>query len=355
MTRVFLNGIQGIATNDVRVNLEVLYNKTEHCERISEAMRMTCWRQSRGFTLVELLVVIAIVGILVGLLLPAIQATRDATRRVQCQSSERQMGLAVLDFESHQNVFPASGWTHAGPGNPHGKYVSWRTVILPHLEQSNVHALYAPTMHWWEGTNVAVASVPIPIYLCASVPTQPEVMSAISKPPRPAMVFAPPLGRSDYEAIQGVQPSSIDPIQYDTNNRFSVMHRNSRNKFASIWDGSSNTVMVVECGARPTVYRRGRQQLSLVNEQGIGWVDSESAFSLDGASSDVSREGCRADYGCNVAMNAKNDNEPSSFHASGSNCLFADGHIQFVSQSIDIRVFAAMCTRAAAEAAPITE
>jgi prepilin-type N-terminal cleavage/methylation domain-containing protein/prepilin-type processing-associated H-X9-DG protein len=316
---------------------------------------MTSRRPNTGFTLVELLVVIAVIGFLVGLLLPAVQAAREAVRRMQCQNSERQIGLAVLNFESHQNVFPASGWTQVGPGNPHGKYVSWRTVILPHLEQSNVHTLYDPTMHWWEGTNVAVASVPIPIYVCASVPTQPDVMSAIAKPPRPAMVFSTPLGRTDYEAIQGVQSSSIDAIQYDANNRFSVMHRNSRNKFASILDGSSNTVMVVECGARPTVYRRRSQQLSLSNEQGFGWVDSEGAFSLDGASSDGSREGCRPANGCNVVMNTKNDNETYSFHTSGSNCLYADGHVQFVSQTIDIQIFAAMCTRAAAEAVSVNE
>ena len=298
---------------------------------------------------------IAIIGILIGLLLPAVQAARETARRMQCQNSERQIGLAILNFESQQNVFPASGWTQAGPGNTHGKYVSWRTVILPHLEQSKVHTLYDPTMDWWEGTNVVVASVPIPIYVCASVPIQPDVMAAIAKPPRPAMSFSTPLGRSDYEAIQGIQPSSVDPIQYDANNRFSVMHRNSRNKFASILDGASNTVMVVECGGRPTVYRRHSQQLSLLNEQGIGWVDSEGSFSLDGASSDGSREGCRPANGCNVAMNAKNDNEPYSFHASGSNCLFADGHIQFVNQSVDLNIFAAMCTRAAAEAVSVNE
>ena len=303
----------------------------------------------------ELLVFIAVIGILVGLLLPAVQAAREAARRMQCQNSERQIGIAVLNFESNQNVFPASGWTQVGPGNPHGKHVSWRTSILPHLEQSNVYKLYDPATHWWEGTNVAVASVPIPIYVCSSVPTQPDVMSAIAKPPRPAMVFSTPLGRTDYEAIQGVQPSSIDPIQYDANNRYSVMHRNSRNKFASILDGASNTVMVVECGARPTVYRHRNQQLVLSNGQGIGWVDSEGAFSLDGASSDGSQEGCRPANGCNVAMNAKNDNEPYSFHTSGSNCLFADGHIQFVDQSIDLHVFAAMCTRAAAEAVSANE
>jgi prepilin-type N-terminal cleavage/methylation domain-containing protein len=95
-----------------------------------------------GFTLVELLVVIAILGILIGLLLPAVQSARESARRASCQSNDRQLGLAVLNFESAHKVFPASGWTQTGPGNPYGTYMSWRTVILPQLEQTNVRNLY---------------------------------------------------------------------------------------------------------------------------------------------------------------------------------------------------------------------
>lgn len=302
-----------------------------------------------GFTLVELLVVLAIIGILIGLLLPAVQSARESARRASCQSNDRQLGLAILNFESAHKVFPASGWTQTGPGNPYGSYMGWRTVILPQLEQSNVRNLYDMQQHWWQGNNLAVASIPIGIYVCPSTPVQLPVLSAIAKSPRPALTLNLPLARADYEAIQGVQPNSIDPVLYDASNRFSVMHRNSVNRFSSILDGSSMTVMVVEAAGRPTVYRRQRPIATAFNDQGIGWIDSEGAFSLDGASSDGQREGCRAANGCSVAMNARNNNEPFSFHAGGSHGLFADGHVSFLSESISLSVMAALCTRAAAD------
>lgn len=303
----------------------------------------------KGFTLVELLVVLAILGILAGLLLPAVSAARESARRTQCQSHQRQVGLAVLNFESAHRVFPASGWTQRGPGNPYGTYMSWRTVILPHLEQTNVRMLYDMQQHWWEGTNLAVASIPIAIFLCPSTPDQEPVTQAIAKSPRPALAFSLPLARTDYEAIQGVQPNSIDPIRYDASNRFSVMHRNSSNRHGTILDGTSQTIMVVEAGGRPGVYRAGLIRRTLRNDQGIGWIDSEGAFSLDGSSPDGGREGCRPVNGCTAAMNARNDNEPYSFHLGGVHSLFADGHVMFVNQSISLSVMAALCTRAAAD------
>lgn len=174
-------------------------------------------------------------------------------------------------------------------------------------------------------------------------------MQAIAKPPRPALTFSLPLARTDYEAIQGVQPNSIDPIRYDASNRFSVMHRNSSNRHGSILDGTSQTIMVVEAGGRPSVYRAGSLRRTLGNDQGIGWIDSEGAFSLDGSSPDGSREGCRPINGCTAAINARNDNEPYSFHAGGMHALFADGHVTFMNQSVPINVMAALCTRAAAD------
>ena len=167
------------------------------------------------------------------------------------------------------------------------------------------------------------------------------------------MTFVNPLGVTDYEAIMGVQPGSINPHMgseyYNSGNRFSVMSRNSRTKMTTITDGTSSTIMVTECGGRPMVFRNRSQQSALSNDQGIGWADSEGPFSLDGASTDGAREGCGLASGCTMSMNVRNDNEPYSFHTGGGNFLFADGHVQFVRESISIHTFAALCTRSAGE------
>lgn len=294
------------------------------------------------------MVVLAVIGILIGLLLPAVQAAREAARRIHCQNNLRQTGLSLLNFESVHRVFPASGWTKPGPGNPSGSYLSWRVMCLGFVEQLNAAAQYDKRQHWWIATNLEAGKFAVATFACPSTPNGHPVLSAIAKPPRPSLLLSQPLFSSDYEAVMGVN-TLIASTKYDANNRFSVMHRNSTTKFAQILDGSSNTVMVLETAARPSVYRRGGRRAELANDQGIGWIDSESAYTLDGASADGSREGCGPDSGCSVAINARNDNEPYSFHAGGANGLFADGHVAFESESVALLVLAAECTRAAGE------
>ncbi len=306
-------------------------------------------RQRSGFTLIELLVVIAVIAVLVALLLPAVQQAREAARKTQCKNNMRQLGLALHGFHDTFGAFPASGWTTAGTGNPSGKYVGWRPLILPFIEQANLKQLYDFNVNWWEGTNPTAAGVTVPTFLCPSAPSRTAVMSAVAKPPRPAMTFPVPLAGTDYEAIMGLQPASIDPVKYNSANRFSIMYRNSAVRMADILDGATHTIAVVECAGRPTVYRDGSSTTGLNNDQGISWADSEGPFSVDGASSDGSQEGCTPLNGCDEAMNRRNDNEPYSFHTGGANFLFADGRIQFVGESIDFKVFAALCTKSAGE------
>jgi prepilin-type processing-associated H-X9-DG protein/prepilin-type N-terminal cleavage/methylation domain-containing protein len=304
-----------------------------------------------GFALVELLVVIGIIAMLVGLLLPAVQKVRAAATRITCLNNLKQIGVALHHFHDVNGVFPASGWTTVGPGNPEGKYVGWRPLTLAYIEQENVRQLYDFRLNWWEGSNLEVASIPIKTYSCPATADRAPVTHAIAKPPRPALSFPRPLAPTDYEAIMGVQPSSINPhlgyALYNAANRFAVMFRNSRVRMTDITDGTSNTVMVVEAAGRPTVYRNGRLHPHLDNDQGISWADSEGPFSLDGSSMDGQQEGCGLP--CYRAINGKNDNEPYSFHGGGAHFLFADGHVTFLRDTMPLTTLAALCTRAAGE------
>lgn len=299
-----------------------------------------------GFTIIELLVTIAIIAILVSLLLPAIQEAREAARKTECRNHLKQIGLALHSFESAHRVFPASGWTQESRVNPEAAFISWRAAILPYVEQANLADQYHQNEHWWSTENLTAANNPVQVYQCPSVPTQPAITSAIAKPPRPELQFAQPLAGADYEAIMGVR-EIINPDKYFSKQQTrSVLYRNSQTKHRDITDGLSNTIAVIECAARPAVYRNRRLFPTVTNDQGFGWTDSESAFSLDGASTDGMFQGLSPTQ-TPVAMNATNENEPYSFHTGGSMCLFADGHVEFLSENIDLKVFAGQITKAA--------
>lgn len=304
-------------------------------------------RLRHGFTLIELLVVIAIIAILIGLLLPAVQKVREAANRLKCQNNLKQIGLALHNFHDANRVLPAAGWTTIGPGNPAGKYVGWRALTLPYYEQTALHRLYDFQQNWWDGTNPAAGTNRLTLFMCPSTANRKEVISAVAKSPRPAMTFPAPLGPTDYEAIMGVQ-ATVDPVLYATaaSNR-SAMFRNSTIAFTDITDGTGGTILIVECAARPLVYR-GRTLTALNNDQGQGWADSEGPFSLDGANFDGSVQG-QGPVITPRAINATNENEPYSFHATGANFLFGDGSVRFLRDSIRLEVLAAMCTRAAGE------
>lgn len=302
----------------------------------------------KAFTLIELLVSIAIIGVLVSLLLPAIQSSREAARRTRCSNNQRQLGLALHRFHDTFNVFPASGWTRAGVGNPQGRFHSWRAAIAPDLELGPAIKSYRRDLDWWAGPNLSLGSQTPHIFRCPSTPTLPAIEFAAAKPPREALQLATsPLEGCDYEALMGVK-RIINPTLYaDKLVTRAVLHRNSRVPMAAIRDGTSHTIMVTECSGRPYVYRR-RQRINATNDQGYGWLDSESGFSLDGSSRDGSRQGLGPRQ-TPLAVNATNENEPYSFHPAGANMLYADGHVALLAEEVELSVAAALATRAAGE------
>src|SRR5439155_3032310 len=122
----------------------------------------------RAFTLIELLVVIAIIGVLVGLLLPAVQKVREAAARMSCQNNLKQIALAIHAYESTNARFPLT-YLDAPPGSPPGH--SWAPFVFPYLEQGNLVKNYDFTIEWWKPPNRAIVMTQLKIVQCPSTPT----------------------------------------------------------------------------------------------------------------------------------------------------------------------------------------
>ncbi len=195
-------------------------------------------RRRSGFTLIELLVVIAIIGILIGLLMPAVQAVREAARRTQCLNNLRQLGLASHNYESALKHFPPSA-EFAGYGaiNTNSSW-SIHGRLLPYLEQGNVYDQVNLNVAWDD--QAAISGLKIPIYSCPSDPQ--------SDTPRNV---SPKLASPLYPTTYGFNFGSwmiFDPVTNSIGD--GMFGPNRRVRMRDIIDGSSNTLLVAEVKAR---------------------------------------------------------------------------------------------------------
>ncbi|MBX3416664.1 MAG: DUF1559 domain-containing protein [Pirellulaceae bacterium] len=193
---------------------------------------------NRGFTLIELLVVIAIIGILISLLLPAVQSVREAARRTQCLNNLRQLGLACHNYESTRKHFPPSA-EFAGYGSINTNS-SWSIHgrLLPFLEQNNVYDNVDLNVAWDD--QVAISGLKIPIYSCPS-----DIQGDTPRNVSPKL--ASPLFPTSYGFNFGSW-LIFDPV----NNRIGdgMTGPNSRLKFRDVIDGTTNTLLASDVKAR---------------------------------------------------------------------------------------------------------
>ena len=217
---------------------------------------MLAQRRRPAFTLIELLVVIAIIGILVALLLPAVQAAREASRRTKCQNNLKQLGLAFLNFENVRGELPLAYTDPATVQN------NWMPFVLPYMEGNNLIAGYNLNVSWWKDPNRAIVATQLAIVQCPSTAIRNRVQDKPETTP-PNKTGA----CTDYFTPAGVHPDinlSLPAGEQINTARdlrgvicwFSAS--NPVNMLAAVDDGTSNTIMVGECAGREDVWRRGR-------------------------------------------------------------------------------------------------
>lgn len=304
-----------------------------------------------AFTLVELLVVIAIIGILIALLLPAVQAARESARRMQCANNLKQVGLALQNHVTATKTFPS--------GVQQGCYQcepwAWSAMILAYMEEKKIYAQLvlqnAPT----QAPNANAlrngpTQIVIPSYLCPSASHLHESRGEDNRindyNHNGKWDAGEGLGVSDYAGIQGPSKTVLNPattLPYGHNRgvllSISEEDKNSPGVHVApkvspkqIPDGLSKTMLVAELTGRG--FNPAKSELSGT------WADGANVFAVQG----------QINQDAETVAWVKN--EIFSDHRGGANGLFCDGSVHFLTENLDTSILCALSTRDGADPVP---
>ena len=319
-----------------------------------------------GFTLVEVLVVIAIMGILVALLLPAVQQAREAARRLHCRNNLKQFGLALHNYHSAHGVFP--------PGSvaDHTRlaiYANANTMLLPYFEQENLRSLYDQDKSF-DQQSPSVAKTVIPLFLCPS--NSKEDLLDLPQLAPLGMPVGTTFAATDYIYSKGPNDAWCMPANKMPACERGVFYLNSPTGMHDILDGSSNTMAMGEGagGSRwplcrgagcTTPYAGPSGPLPATNawiSGGLGHFFTESFGFITGSIwgstierpnkspvtdsySDVTQFDnctCSSNGGPHSTANFRSD------HAGGVQFLFADGSVHFLTETIEMPLYRRLST-----------
>jgi prepilin-type N-terminal cleavage/methylation domain-containing protein/prepilin-type processing-associated H-X9-DG protein len=278
----------------------------------------------RGFTLIELLVVIAIIGILVAMLLPAVQAARESARRTQCVNNLKQMGIAFQNYHDATHRLPP-GYLAAGP------YVDgqtdttpgwgWAAFLLPNMEQSTVYQLANFNLPLEHPTNALAVQTRIAPYLCPS-----DILADVPYAvPNPSGGTVAPAAPASYAACTGSDAFEVFAATGD-----GVFYRNSGTKFADIRDGTTYTILVAEraFAISPGIWAGAMNNAAVPRGkyntcQPVVAGTYLQAAGLILAHAHLNNAEVDANDGAGL-------DDFSSMHPGGSNFVFADGSVHFI-------------------------
>jgi prepilin-type N-terminal cleavage/methylation domain-containing protein/prepilin-type processing-associated H-X9-DG protein len=318
---------------------------------IAQRKPRPCQRQF-GLTLVELLVVIAIIGILIALLLPAVQATREAARRLQCANNLKQIGLALQNYHDAHRSFPIGGTANGGHG------YSWWVRVLPYLEENTIYEKFDrknPDAGWRGSSpeNLQLLSgVKFGVMYCPSSPVPPLADPKLPQTPDwPGVNIATP----SYTGISGAvdHPTTRDSTgsfggkQYGKISFGGVLIKGPGVRIKKITDGTSKTVMVGEqsdwCADANGVQFDCRSDCGHAFTMGPGGDAVDRAFNMTSVMYPLGDKeySMTKHVGGNCAVNSA----IQSVHSGGAQVLMADGSVHFLPDSIDLQLFYNLANR----------